>query len=246
MIYFKKIVDIIIKLMIPLIILSLLMGIAKIFLELKGVFQSPKISTGFNILVTNILSMFVVIELLRGIIAYFEINRMRLTLIADAALIFILREIMIGIYQQSIKPLKIISFSFLLLVIGAIRTLAILYSPGKMMRVMKNEKSIIKNRGHNNSHSSFNWHFTHYFSLEVIIKKNLILFYKFYYSRRKIINGISFIYLYMQVNGCVFYFHYAILLDDKDLETGSLKQSSNIRPNRILIVDSHTVLCIVV
>ncbi len=116
-----------------------MIGIAKIFLDLKEVFESPKISTGFNILVTNILSMFVVIELLRGIIEYFEIHRMRLTLLADAALIFILREAMIGIYQQSIKPLEIASFSFLLLVVGGIRTLAILYSPGKTKEVRKDE-----------------------------------------------------------------------------------------------------------
>ncbi len=125
--------------MIPLVILALMIGIAKIFLDLKLVFDSPKINTGFNILVTNILSTFVVIELLREIIEYFEIHRMRLTLIADAALIFILREAMIGIYQQSIKPLEIASFSFLLLVVGGIRTLAILYSPRKTKEVKKDE-----------------------------------------------------------------------------------------------------------
>jgi mRNA interferase MazF len=36
--------------------------------------------------------------------------------------------------------------------------------------------------------------------------------------------------------------NYAILLDDKNFETGSLKQSSNIRPNRIFTADSNIVL----
>jgi mRNA interferase MazF len=35
---------------------------------------------------------------------------------------------------------------------------------------------------------------------------------------------------------------YAISLDDKDFETGSLKQTSNVRPNRIFTADSHVVL----
>jgi mRNA interferase MazF len=35
---------------------------------------------------------------------------------------------------------------------------------------------------------------------------------------------------------------YAISLDDKDFETGSLKQTSNVRPNRIFTADSHIVL----
>jgi mRNA interferase MazF len=36
--------------------------------------------------------------------------------------------------------------------------------------------------------------------------------------------------------------NYAISLDDKDFETGSLKEPSNIRPNRIFTADSHIVL----
>lgn len=35
---------------------------------------------------------------------------------------------------------------------------------------------------------------------------------------------------------------YAISLNDKDFETGSLKQTSNVRPNRIFTADSHIVL----
>lgn len=36
--------------------------------------------------------------------------------------------------------------------------------------------------------------------------------------------------------------NYAISLDDKDFEAGSLKQLSNVRPNRIFTADSHIVL----
>ncbi len=36
--------------------------------------------------------------------------------------------------------------------------------------------------------------------------------------------------------------NYAISLDDKDFGAGSLKQPSNIRPNRIFTADSHIVL----
>jgi len=35
---------------------------------------------------------------------------------------------------------------------------------------------------------------------------------------------------------------YAVSLDDKDFETGGLKQTSNVRPNRIFTADSHIVL----
>ncbi|MCF6156813.1 MAG: type II toxin-antitoxin system PemK/MazF family toxin [Candidatus Brocadia sp.] len=36
--------------------------------------------------------------------------------------------------------------------------------------------------------------------------------------------------------------NYSLLLDDKDFEAGSLKQPSNVRPNRIFTTDSHIIL----
>lgn len=128
---FKKVVDLIIKLLIPLVILALMIGIARIFLDLKEVFKSPTIAAGFDIMITNILSMFIVIELLRSIIEYFEIHRLRITFITDAALVFILREVMVGIYQHKMGAIETGSLAVLLLVIGGIRTLAIVYSPDR-------------------------------------------------------------------------------------------------------------------
>ncbi|MBI1811462.1 MAG: phosphate-starvation-inducible PsiE family protein [Nitrospirae bacterium] len=136
---FKKIVDIIIKLMIPLVILALMIGIARIFLDLRVVFKSPTIAAGFDIMITNILSMFIVVELLRSIIEYFEIHRLRITFITDAALVFILREVMVGIYQHKMNAVEIGSLAILLLVIGVVRTLAIVYSPSKTKEVTNHE-----------------------------------------------------------------------------------------------------------
>ena len=36
--------------------------------------------------------------------------------------------------------------------------------------------------------------------------------------------------------------NYSIQLNDRDFETGSLKQPSNVRPNRLFTADSHIVL----
>ncbi len=129
--FFNKITDIIIKLLIPLVIISLFMGFAKVILDLRVAFSSPTISKGFDILITDILSMFVVIELLRSIIECFEIRRLKITFIIDAGLVFILREIMIVLYKNKIEHSEILSLSALLLVLGVIRTLAILFSPDK-------------------------------------------------------------------------------------------------------------------
>ena len=115
---FKKVVDIIIKLLIPLVILALMIGIAKIFIDLRTVFRSQTISEGFDLMVTNILSMFIIIELLRSVIEYFRIHRLKITFITDAALVFILREVMVGIYQHKMSAIETGSLAVLLLVMA--------------------------------------------------------------------------------------------------------------------------------
>jgi uncharacterized membrane protein (DUF373 family) len=129
--YFTKIVDVMIKFMIPIVIIALLMGLARVVLDLRAVFGSETIAAGFDRMVTNILSMFIVIELLRSIIEYFAVHRLKITFITDAALVFVLREIMIGLYQRSLEPGMIVALSALILVIGGLRTLAVVFSPEK-------------------------------------------------------------------------------------------------------------------
>jgi uncharacterized membrane protein (DUF373 family) len=96
--YFTKIVDGMITFMIPLVIIALLVGIARAILDQSPIFGSQTLAVAFDLMVTNILSMSIVIELLRSIIEYFTVHRFKITLITDAALVFVLREIMIGIF----------------------------------------------------------------------------------------------------------------------------------------------------
>ena len=133
--YFTRIVDSMIKFMVPLVILALVMGIARVILDLRAVFGSQTIAAAFDLMVTNILSMFIVIELLRSIIEYFTVHRLKITFITDAALVFVLREIMIGLYQHTLKPDMIIALAVLILVIGGLRTLAVIYSPEKVQEM---------------------------------------------------------------------------------------------------------------
>jgi uncharacterized membrane protein (DUF373 family) len=131
--YFTRIVDSMIKFMIPIVIIALMMGIARVILDLRAVFGSRTIAAAFDMMVTNILSMFIVIELLRSIIEYFTVHRLKITFITDAALVFVLREIMIGLYQHSLESGMIIALAVLILVIGSLRTLAVVYSPEKYL-----------------------------------------------------------------------------------------------------------------
>ncbi len=126
---FRKVVDLVVKLLIPLVIVALMMGIAKVFLNLWAVWKSPTIASGFDILVTDVLSMFVVIELLRSIIEYGEVHRIRITFIIDAAVVFVLREIMIGVFKHALGAGELAALAGLLAVMGAFRVVAVRFSP---------------------------------------------------------------------------------------------------------------------
>jgi len=126
---FRLITDWIVKLLVPLAIVALMMGVARVFLDLWHVYQSPDISQGFDTIVTDILSMFVVIELLKSIVEYFEAHRIKITFILDAAVVFLLREVMIGLYKHTLDGGQIAGIAGLLLVLGAFRVAAVRFPP---------------------------------------------------------------------------------------------------------------------
>jgi uncharacterized membrane protein (DUF373 family) len=126
---FRTITDWIVKLLVPLSIVALMMGVARVVLDLWHVYRSPDISEGFDTIVTDILSMFVVIELLRSIVDYFEFHRLKITLIIDAAVVFLLREVMIGLYKHTLDGGQIAAIAALLLVLGIFRVGAVRFSP---------------------------------------------------------------------------------------------------------------------
>ena len=126
---FRRAVDWIVKLLVPLAIVALAMGIARVFLDVWQVWRGPSIAAAFDVIVTDILSMFVVIELLRSVVEYFEIHRLKITFILDAALVFVLREVMIGLYKREMRAAELAALAAMLLVMGAVRIAAVRFSP---------------------------------------------------------------------------------------------------------------------
>jgi uncharacterized membrane protein (DUF373 family) len=88
-----------------------------------------ELKEAFSFTVTNLLTFFIILELFKSLVEYFREHRLKLTFIVDATLVFILREVMIGLYQHQSSPLQIAALAFLALVLGGVRTLAIMYSP---------------------------------------------------------------------------------------------------------------------
>lgn len=132
---FKKITEIatntVSKVLSIFVILALIIGTGKMFIDVGTVFHKS-IDSGFKLLVTDILSMIVALELFRGLMDYLELHRVRLTLIAEVTLVFVLREVMISLYQHKLNWQEMIAISFLIAVLGGVRTMAVIKSPGNL------------------------------------------------------------------------------------------------------------------
>ena len=127
--FFNRVMDLFFKLLIFFVVIVLAMGLVRLFWETWRIMVASELKDAFSFTVTNLLTFFIILELFKSLVEYFREHRLRLTFIVDATLVFILREVMISLYQHQSPPLLITALAFLALVLGVLRTLAIVYSP---------------------------------------------------------------------------------------------------------------------
>jgi uncharacterized membrane protein (DUF373 family) len=80
-------------------------------------------------LVIDVLSVFVLIELFRTFTDYLEFHRVRLRVLAEVGIAFVLREVFIGLYDRSMNWTEILALSVLLAVLVAARIAAVQFQP---------------------------------------------------------------------------------------------------------------------
>jgi uncharacterized membrane protein (DUF373 family) len=80
-------------------------------------------------LVIDVLSVFVLIELFRTFTDYLEFHRVRLRVLAEVGIAFILREVFIGLYDHSMDWSVILALAALLAVLVTARIAAVQFQP---------------------------------------------------------------------------------------------------------------------
>jgi uncharacterized membrane protein (DUF373 family) len=129
---FRKALQYIVKVLIFFIILVLSVGLVKTISGIKTLMGTQSIGQAFNSIVTDVLSFLVIIELFRSFIDYFEVHRFRLHAMVDPAIVFVMRELIVKLYNQSdINWQTLLVFGFLILCLGIVRALAVCFSPGE-------------------------------------------------------------------------------------------------------------------
>ena len=133
---FDRLTDYIFGVLLIFITLGLIIGVLRLFLSLGDLMRYTGSSREYLHIISEVLTLFILIELSRSLAEYFNTHRLRMTFIVDAGIVFVLREIMIKLFEETIQVEQIYAMSTLLFVLGALRIGSIL--------VFQREKQILE------------------------------------------------------------------------------------------------------
>ena len=126
---YGRIIDVIVIFLILVMLVTLFVAFVGVLQELYLALSNLKHEVAMQTLVSSILSVFVLIELFRSFTDYLEFHRIRLRVIAEVAIVFILRDVFIGLYNHQLQWQDVMALGFLLAVLVIARVAAILYPP---------------------------------------------------------------------------------------------------------------------
>jgi uncharacterized membrane protein (DUF373 family) len=118
---FNRTVSVVFSVMLLFLTIALAIGTVQLVLDLWALVRFEGITGHYLGLITDVLTLFILIELSRSLVDYFTVKRLRLTFVADAAVVFVIRDIMIGLFRNELSTDKIYALSALLLVLALLR-----------------------------------------------------------------------------------------------------------------------------
>lgn len=101
--------------------LALMIGTFRLFLELYDLISKSGVTGNYMKLFSDVLTLVILLELSRSLFQYFMEHTIRLPVIFDAGIVFVLRDIMIGLFEHKLKTDDIYALSVLLFVLGVLR-----------------------------------------------------------------------------------------------------------------------------
>lgn len=118
---YNGVVGLVFSVILLFITITMIIGVVRLFYQVGTLFQASGITGNYLYIFTDVLTLFILVELSRSLTEYFTSRRLRLTPIIDAGIVFILRHIMIELFQHKLDTQSIYAFSALLLALGAVR-----------------------------------------------------------------------------------------------------------------------------
>jgi len=139
---YRNILDSIVAVLVFIMVVTLLGAVVGLIFDIIGAFRAVRegipthtlshglIDSVARDLVIDVLSVFVLIELFRTFTDYLEFHRIRLRVLSEVGIAFILREIFIGLYNHTIEWAEILALTALLAVLVAARITSVMFQKG--------------------------------------------------------------------------------------------------------------------
>ncbi len=127
---FALTVQLIFNLAIVALLLGLLVGVGRTLLELGLTLSEPTVRLGLKELVTNVLSLVIMLELVRAFVEYFEFERIRVEVLLEVGVAFVLREMLLGLFGGDIQGPSVLFWSVGLLALVVARVLVVNFPVG--------------------------------------------------------------------------------------------------------------------
>ena len=118
---FHGIIDAIFGVILLMITFGIMIGVLHLFKTVGVLMVHKELTQDFQSIISELLTLFILVELIRSIVDYFTSRQLRITFIVDATIVFILREIMIDLFETKINPDQIYAMSVLLLALSVLR-----------------------------------------------------------------------------------------------------------------------------
>lgn len=118
---FERVIEVVFGIMLLFITLGIIIGTLRLFLGLGSLLEQTDITRHYVRIISDVLTLFILVELSRTLADYFVAHRLRMTFIVDAGIVFILRELMIKLFEDKLGTAEIYALSALLAVLGALR-----------------------------------------------------------------------------------------------------------------------------
>lgn len=119
--FFNKVVAVVFGVILALLTLGIIIGVFQLFLLIADMVMQKELAASYLKIISDVLTLFILIELSRSLTDYFSTRRLRMTFIVDAAIVFLLREVMIKLFEHKVTPEEIYALSVLLLAMTVLR-----------------------------------------------------------------------------------------------------------------------------
>ena len=118
---YTKTIEVVFAIILLFITLTMFIGVIRLFYRVGELLQEGGITGHYLLVFSDVLTLFILIELSRSLFEYFTSKKLRLTPIIDAGIVFVLRHIMIELFDHKLENDTIYALSALLIAFAVIR-----------------------------------------------------------------------------------------------------------------------------